>query len=245
MWVWSTKSRLGEPTGTETLLGSCRRAGLNEVYLSVGAGALDDPRLPALMGALHGAHLRVEALMGEAAWYRPGNRAAMFATIEAVAAYDRRNPGASFDGIHLDVEPHQLPENRNNHQFVPVLAEALAEASALAATHHLTSSADLPRFALDEAGPAFARAVERPFVMLYQLRDRSPAWLMKASGSVVDHTFQGLDARQAGRIVIGLRVEDYPTDLEAMVGALDLEQRARYGGWAIHDEAKYRARTHP
>jgi hypothetical protein len=248
MWVWRTKARLAEPGGTQTLLDSCQRAGLNEVYLSVNPDVMDDARLPALMVALRAANLRIEALMGDAVWYRPESRALMFASIEAVAAYNRKNPTASFAGIHLDVEPHQLPENKGNHRFVPVLAEALGEASALATKNDLTSSADLPRFALDENGPAFARAVGRPFVMLYELRDRSAEGLSKTSGSVVDHTYAGVGSA-ASRMVIGVSVDDYPGDLEAMLRELDGTKAgnhaARYGGWAIHDEARYRARRRP
>jgi hypothetical protein len=244
MWVWSTKARLGDPSGTETLLRSCRRAGLNEVYLSVNNGALDDPRMPELVGALRGAGIRVEALMGDAVWYQAEHRAPMLALIEAVAAYDARNPGARIAGIHLDIEPHQLPDNRGKHGFLPALAETVAEATELARRHGLSTSVDLPRFALDEEGPRFARTGARPFIMLYQLREKTPAWLVRQSGSVLDHTYAGLGAELASRTVVGLRVEDYPADLETMLEALGDAHRSRprYGGWAVHDEAKYRAR---
>lgn len=245
MWVWSTKNRLADPSATARLLETVRMGQLNELYLSVSDGVLGDARLPALMGALRDAGVRVEALMGKAVWYQRDERAPMFAVIEAVAAYDSKNEGARFAGIHLDIEPHQLPENRGDHSFLPALAEALAEASALASRHGLGSSADLPRFAFDEAGPSFARAVGRPFVMLYQLREKTPAWLVRQSSSVIDHTYTGAAPELASRIVIGLRVEDYPSDLETMAAALDHAHgdKPRYAGWAVHDEAKYRARV--
>lgn len=244
MWVWSSRTRLADPVGTMTLMDTCRRAGLNEVYLSVNGGVLDDPRLAELVGALRSAGVRVEALMGDAVWYQPERRAPMVALIEAVAAYNRRHPGTRIAGIHLDIEPHQILENRGKHAFLPALAETVSEAAALARKHGMPTSVDLPRFALEEQGPAFARTGARPFVMLYQLRDRSPAWLVKQSGSVIDHTYTGTDAALESRLVVGLRIEDYPEDLETMLGALEVAHgaRARYGGWAIHDEAKYRAR---
>lgn len=245
MWVWSTKNRLGDPMGTSSLLETCRIAGLNEVYLSVNGGVLTDERLPAFVLALRDRGIRVEALMGEATWYRPDARAPMFAMIDAVAAYDARHPRARFAAIHLDVEPHQIPENKGNHAFLPDLAQTLREATAHAAVRGLGSSADLPRFALDEHGPAFAAAVDRPFVMLYQLRDRSLDWLMRQSTSVLAHTYPGASSDLASRLVVGLRVDDYPADLEAMLGALDQGHggRARYAGWAVHDEARFRARN--
>ncbi|MDB4944037.1 MAG: hypothetical protein JWP97_3571, partial [Labilithrix sp.] len=247
MWVWSTKTRLEDAHGLEALLASCRTVGVDEVYLSTNNGVLDDPRLPRFVGGLEAAGIRVEALFGDATWYRPAERAPMVAMIEAVAGYGRAHPEAAFAGIHLDIEPHQLPANRGKHDvFMPELIATLTEATALATRHGLTSAADLPRFAFDENGPAVARSVGRSFVMLYQLREKTPQWLTLQSGKVMKNTFAGLPPDVGGRLVVGVRVEDYPEDLEGMVQALDAAkgggESGRYGGWAIHDEAKYRAR---
>jgi hypothetical protein len=107
----------------------------------------------------------------------------------------------------------------------------------------MSTSADLPRFALEEAGPSFAKAVPRLFVMLYELPQKSAPWLALASGGVIEQTYAGLTPAQRGRLVVSLRVEDYAGDLGTMVSALDDANggSTRYGGWAIHDEAKYRA----
>ncbi|MDB4944039.1 MAG: hypothetical protein JWP97_3573 [Labilithrix sp.] len=243
MWVWSTANRLADPRGAERIIESSHEAGLSEVYLSVNNGVLRDKRLPALMDALGASGLRVEALMGEANWYQAEHRPEMLARIDEVAAFNKEH-AAGFAAVHLDVEPHQLEENKNNHAFLPELAQTLAEATAHAASLCMSTSADLPRFALDEQGPAFAQAVPRLFVMLYQLKDSSPDWLTAASGEVLDHTFRGLAGEQRGRLVISLRIEDYPGTLETMMSTLDQKHGndSRYGGWAIHDEAKYRVR---
>ena len=87
MWAWGTKTRLDDADGTAVLVESARKAGLNELYLSVNDGVLEDPRLPRLMETLGHAGLRVEALMGEATWYEPGQRSAMLAHIDEVAAF--------------------------------------------------------------------------------------------------------------------------------------------------------------
>lgn len=243
MWVWGTKKRLADPRATTSLLETCRAVRLTEVYLSVNEGVLEDPRLPALVSALDSAGLRVEALMGEAVWYRPEMRARMLALIDGVVAFNERSR-ARFAAVHLDIEPHQLPENKKNHAFLPALAETLREARARAEGHGMATSADLPRFAVEAEGPLFARAVDRVFLMLYQLRDRGSPWLVSASRAVIDQTYAGLAPVVEGRLVVGLRVEDYPEDIDAMTKALDVAHRGhdRYGGWAVHDEAKYRAR---
>lgn len=247
MWVWSTRKRLDEPSATASLLETTRQAHLTEVYLSVNGGVLDDARLVTLVSALVEAGVRVEALAGEAQWYEPEKRAEVIALVDSVGAFNTRNAQtkARFAAVHLDIEPHQLPENRGKHPFLPALAATIAAARDRALTYGMSTSADLPRFAFDEEGALFANAAQRPFVMLYQLRERSPEWLVKQSGSVLRHAYESIPAESAGRLVIGLRVEDYPTNIDAMAGSLDTAYEAkdpRFGGWAIHDEAKYRAR---
>jgi len=242
MWVWGTRARLAQGNGVSELLESCREAKLNEVYLSIGS-VLGDPQLPALVGALADAGMRVEALTGEARWYQPEERPAMLAMVDAVAAYNARVPARSrFVGVHFDIEPHQLAANKTNHGFLPALAETLREGRDHATERGLETSADLPRFALQENGPAFAAAVPRIFVMLYELRDRSSAALTAASNRVVDGTYASLAAATNGKIVVGLSADDYPTELDGMLSALETahHDQSRYAGWAIHDEARYR-----
>lgn len=244
MWAWSTRRRLDRPAGTSSLLETVRMVGLTELYLSVNDGVLDDPRLPAMLSELSRAGVRVEALSGDARWYLPEQRAAVLGFVDAVAAFNARG-GPQFAGIHLDIEPHQLPENRGRHGFLPALADAIEAARAHAAERGLGTSADLPRFAFDELGARFAQCADRTFVMLYQLRERTPAWLVKQSDKTIEKSFGKLSAGARGRMVIGLRVEDYGSDLEAMLEALDRAHEngsPYYGGWAIHDEAKFRAR---
>jgi hypothetical protein len=243
MWVWSTKTRLNKADGVSSLLSTCALAKINELYLSVGSGVLDDPLLPGLMSQLAAAGIRVEALMGEADWYLPERRPEMGALIANVGVFNARG-GARFAAIHLDVEPHQLPANRADHAFLLPLAVTMREARTQAATLGMALSADLPRFAFEEQGPLFAKAVARPFVMLYELRDRRSPWLVQASRAVIDDGYRDAIPELRGKVVVGLRVEDYPSDLDSMFTALDGAHGTveRYGGWAIHDEAKYRAR---
>lgn len=242
MWVWSTKKRLGDPNGTSSLLETVKMARLDEIYLSVNDGVLDDPRLPALMDALGAAGVKVEALAGQAAWYQPEKRAEVLALVDSVAAYNERN-ATKMTGVHLDIEPHQIPENKGNHSFLPALADTLRAARDHARAKNLMLSADLPRFAFEEQGALFAEAVPRLFVMLYQLKEKSSPWLVKQSTKTLGYTYSKVPSSARGRMVIGLRVEDYATEIDGMVDALDASlegSNARYGGWAIHDEAKYR-----
>ncbi|MBX3200832.1 MAG: hypothetical protein KF894_22025 [Labilithrix sp.] len=242
MWVWGTKRRLDAPDGASSLLDTIRLAELTEVYVSLSQDVLDDPRLPPLLDAIAARGVRIEALTGEATWSRRDKLPAVLAVVDAVAAYNAGHT-TRFAGLHFDIEPHQLPENRNNHAFVPALAATLRAARERAAKVGLTVSADLPRFALEEHGPLFAEAVQRPFVMLYELRDRSPEALARQSRRVLDNTYRGVSPTLRGRLVVGVRMEDYPSNVDEVVHALDSAHigDVRYGGSAVHDEAKYRA----
>jgi len=214
---------------------------VNEVYLSVGGGALEDPRLPSLVRRLYEAGLRVEALMGEADWYREDRRHEMLSMIDGVALLNAQT-GGKVAAIHLDIEPHQLPENKGERRWLFELVDTLRIAREHAGAYGMSTSADLPRFAFDEQGPLFAAAVQRPFVMLYELRESSVAWLARQSAAVIDDTYLGAPNGRRGRMVVAVRVEDYGEDTDAMAKSLDgaHARNGRYGGWAIHDEAKFR-----
>jgi hypothetical protein len=242
IWVWGTTKRLDDPRAAEIILETCRESRLNEVYLSVGNGAMRHPRFPELVKTLYDAGIRVEALMGEAAWYQAEHRHEMLAVVDEVIALNARH-GGKIAAIHLDIEPHQIPANRGDHSWLPALAEALQMVKAKAASAGMSTSADLPRFALDEQGPLFARAVQRPFVMLYQLRERSADWLALQSAAVIEDTYLGMHPELHGRLVVALRVEDYGRDTTPMAYGLEDAHggNQRYGGFAIHDEAKLRA----
>jgi len=245
MWVWSVKRRLAEKDGVSSLVDTVRAARLDEVYLGANESVLADERLPELLAALAALHVRVEALVGDAHWYRPERRSELLGIVDRVATYNASHP-ARFAAMHFDIEPHQLPENKGRHPFLPALADALRAARERANAHGMTTSADLPRFAFEgEHAARFASAVERPFLMQYELRDASSVALVRQSGAILEHTYASVPPEVRGRMVIGLRVPDYGAELEARLQALDdayAGRAPRFGGWAIHDEAAYRAR---
>jgi hypothetical protein len=237
LWVWRTQYHLDQEGA---LLATCKAASVTEVYLAVTAGLLGDPRLPPLVLSLRRAGLRVEALLGEASWYDISGRPRMLRMLDAVAAYDDRVSTASrFQAVHLDIEPHQLPENKGRREWLPTLAETLQIARERTVRSDLSLSADVPRFAITDASEetraAFAAAVPRLFLMLYELRDRRP----EAEVNAAAETAQRAYAHAAGTMVIGVSVEDF-AELGPVLGALDAARPGglHYGGWAIHDERR-------
>jgi len=242
IWVWGVEKRLKDPNAAEVILETCRHDRLNEVYISVAHGVLKNPKMAELVKKLYDAGIRVEALMGDKSWYMPEHRHEMTSLIEDVIEFNAAN-GGHIAAIHLDIEPHQYPENRGQHAWLPQLAETIQLARAQASSAGMSTSADLPRFAFDEQGPMFAKAAQRPFVMLYQLRERSADWLALQSAAVIEDTYIGANPELRGRLVVSLRVEDYGRDTAPMAYNVDQAHggNGRYGGFAIHDEARLRA----
>lgn len=245
MWVWRTAEILDHDPRGEELRRVCAQNGVTEIYLSASRGALGDRRLPSLLEALAEDHLRVEALIGEATWYRAGDRHRLLERIDAIAAFDAEHPRSRFAGVHLDVEPHQLPENKGdgNLGFVRELIATYAAAHARAERVGLALAADVPRKLLG-VSPAEADALlgacPRLTLMLYGL-PRSPS----AAKAIVERarTALGWVARRgAGEILIGVRVRDH-ADPGAVASEVDaaLEGAPGYRGAAMHDYAALRA----
>ena len=240
MWIWRTTYHLG--AGGAQLVATCRRGSVNEVYLAVDAPTLSDPRLPGLIVALRQGGVRVHALMGDATWYQPTKQQNMLKLIDAVGAYNAHvvNPRAHFVGVHFDIEPHQLPQNKGNRAYMPALVATLRAGRMHAEAFHLEAAADLPRFAITdvpELHRAFVDAVPRLFLMLYELKDKSAGALVQSAADTVNDEFKGV---APGSMVIGVSVDDY-ADVDGNLRALETAQPggAHYGGWAIHDEARY------
>jgi hypothetical protein len=248
VWVWKTRELLRDGT---SLSDACRSAGANEVYLAVTHGLLSDPRLPKLVAQLQADGLRVEALMGDPAWSRPDEWHAMRALIDDVVAYNRRN-AARFVAIHLDVEPHALRANRGADvsSYLPVYVESLQVARKRAEAGGLSLSADVPRFFFtgnESDRRELVSAVPRLFLMLYELpghagpSDVASSELARASVSALRAAYEEVDPDAKGQMVVGLSVEDYGSQLQPMLAAVDVANSSstRYGGWAIHDFSQY------
>ncbi len=128
LWVWKTATVLDAPGSAEALRNFCRSTGINEVYVSIPNNGIvpDDARLLGLIGLLHQAKIRVEALFGSADADKPGMpREQLLDQVRGIVLSNRQHPKQRYDGIHLDIEPHQRAENKgaDNLGFLPDLVE--------------------------------------------------------------------------------------------------------------------------
>jgi hypothetical protein len=257
LWVWKSATVLGAARGAEALRDFCQAQGVNEVYVSVSARseAAEETELVRLIGLLHRANVRVEALLSSTDADEAGkHRDTLLEHARGIVEFNQRHPGERFDGIHLDVEPQQRPENKGpgNLRFLPGLADAFRAVRGVAEPAGMMVNADIQNKLLK--GDAAERemlltSLPRVTLMMYELS--SPAdgesaeqkedKAVSASQKFLAMAYDGLSERNLAKMVIALRTPDYGELLPQISKALDEANRANphYLGWARHSYNDY------
>ncbi len=137
LWVWKSPTVLAAPRAAEALEDFCKSQGINEVYVSVSSrsAASEEKQLAHLISLLHRSDIRVEALLSSTDADEPGkHRETLLDHVREIVRFNQEHPTDRFDGIHLDVEPQQRPENKGtgNLGFLPGLADAFQAVRAVA-----------------------------------------------------------------------------------------------------------------
>jgi uncharacterized cupredoxin-like copper-binding protein len=253
IWVWKTASVLAAPNSAEALRDFCRSQTVNEVYLSFSPQKIDvteKGEITGLIALLHRSGIRVEALLSSADADQPGkHRDKLLDHVQAVLAFNREHPRSGFDGIHLDVEPQQRPENKGpgNLAFLPDLLETYREVRVIAEQNRITVNADIPnKFLKGDLGQrqALMSALPRLTLMLYELSrpgdgDSTAAQankLRQASERYLSMAYEGLSGPHLATMAIGLRTPDYGSQVPDMLKILQQASSGspHYLGWAWH-----------
>jgi hypothetical protein len=252
LWVWKSPDVLNAPRGTERLRDFCKSQGINEVYVSYSAvtAPAEGDVFKQLIGLLHRADIRVEALLSSTDADEAGkHREKLLDRVNQVIEFNRIHPDNRFDGIHLDIEPQQRPENKGpgNLGFLPGFAEALRAVRAAAVPAGLTVNADIQNKLLK--GDTSQRrlllsAAPRLTLMMYELSDSDDGQTAEqkaekaaeASEKFLAMAYDGLTERDLAKIAIALRTPDYADLLPQMLAKLDDANRKNphYLGWARH-----------
>jgi hypothetical protein len=257
LWVWKGLTVLEPPQAAETLRDFCRSQGINEIYLSVSEkrDAAEERHLTELISMLHRSNIRVEALLSSTDADEPGkHREKLIEHVRAIVEFNRSHPRNRFDGIHLDIEPQQRPENKGagNLGFVPGMVDAYRAVLAVAEPARMTVNADIQNKLLKgdlaERKMLFS-ALPRLTLMLYELSSPSDGdspqqkaeKLRKAAAKYFDTAYEGLSGPNLAKMSIALRTPDYGDLLPAMFKALDEanETNPHYLGWARHSYNDY------
>ena len=253
LWVWKTASLLAAPNSGGALRDFCRTQTVNEVYLSYSpdkADATEEEQVAGVVALLHRSGIRVEALLSSVNADEPGpHREKLLGHVQAVLEFNRKHPRSGFDGVHLDMEPQQRPENKGpgNLVFLPGLVETYREVRALAEQNRITVNADIPnKFLKGDVAQrqALMSSLPRLTLMLYELSNPSDGSsttaqadkLRQAGENYFNMAYQGLSATHLARMAIGLRTPDYQSQLPNMLKAVqqDLSSNPHYLGWAWH-----------
>jgi hypothetical protein len=252
LWVWKSADVLAEPRSADILRDFCKSQGVNKVYVSVSAKseASEESRLAHTIGLLHRSNIRVEALLSSVDADEPGkHRDKLLEHLRGIVQFNQRHPSERFDGIHLDIEPQQRPENKGpgNLKFLPGLVDAFRAVRTEAEASHLTVDADIQNKLL-KGNPRERRmllaSLPRLTLMLYELSspgngenaEQMAEKVRTASRKFLDMAYQGLDDDNLAKMVIALRTPDYGDLLPQMLKTLDDANRTNphYAGWARH-----------
>jgi hypothetical protein len=252
LWVWKSPTVLGAPHGAEELVDFCKSQDINEIYVSVSARSEADEEgaLGHLISLAHRRNIRVEALLSSTDADEPGkHRDTLLSHVREIVQFNQGHPGNRFDGIHLDVEPQQRPENKGpgNLRFLPGLADAFRAVRSVAEPAGMTVNADIQNKLLKgdlEQRKMLLSAVGRETLMMYELSspgdgdspEQQAEKAQNASQKFLDMAYDGLGDRNLARMVIALRTPDYGELLPQMLKKLDDANRANphYLGWARH-----------
>lgn len=257
LWVWDTFVILDSPGSAERLHDYCKSQHINEVYVSVAGreGESDDRKLANLISVLHHAHIRVEALFGSSQADQPGRpREELLERVNGILEFNRQHQKTRFDGVHLDVEPHQRPENKglNNRVFLPDLVDTYHAVQQLVAPAHMTVNADIPnrllKGSLSERWILLS-SLPRLTLMLYDLSnpgdgdspETQAAKLRAASRRSLDTAYEGVSESHVAKMSIALNAPNYEQLLPMMLKTLDdaHHHNKHYLGWAAHSYNSY------
>jgi len=231
----------------------CQSAGVNEVYISVSEhGDMSGiERFSRSIDLLHRSHIRVEVLLSSTDADEPGkHREKLLNHVRAIVQFNQEHPQSRFDGIHLDIEPQQRPENKGvgNLKFLPDLVDAYRAVRVLAESAHLTVNADIQNKLLKgniSERKMLLSSLPRFTLMLYELSspgdgkstDEKAEKLRASSQEFLDMAYKSLRDSDLGDMAIALRTPDYGQLLPKMLQILDESNRQNphYRGWARHD----------
>jgi hypothetical protein len=251
LWVWKGASIAARPGGIEQLRDFCRSADITETYISVSShGTMLGGDFPKLIEILHRSRIRVEALLSSTDADQAGaHRDKLLDQVRDVVRFNQKHPNRRFDGIHLDIEPQQRPENKGtaNLKFLPGLVDAFRQVRNLSDPAGLELNADIQSKLLKGELSDRRRllsALPRFTLMLYELSSpgdgqsapQKAEKLEARSQKFLALAYAGLEEPELGEMMIGLRTPDYGVLLPQMLKAVDTANSSNphYAGWARH-----------
>jgi hypothetical protein len=251
LWVWKGPSIVATTGGIEKLRDFCSSEGVNEIYISVSShGKPLEGDFPKLIDVLHRSGVRVEALLSSEDADEPGkHREKLLDHVRQIVGFNEDHPKRRFDGVHLDIEPQQRPENKGpgNLRFLPGLVEAYRDVQSVSEPAGLTVNADIQNKLLKgdlSQRKMLLASLPRLTLMLYEVSNpndgestqQKAEKIKAASKKFLAMAYEDLNGANLATMVIGLRTPDYgrllPDMLRSVVEANS--SNPHYAGWARH-----------
>jgi hypothetical protein len=252
LWVWKGPSILQSQASVESLRDFCRTNQINEVYLSVSQRGEMMPatNMVRVIGVLHRSGIRVEALLSSENADEGGKHLEkLLGEVQTIVRFNQQNSANRFDGIHLDIEPQQRPENKGpgNLRFLPGLVQAYRAIRELSERAGMSVNADIQNKLLKgdiDQRKLLLSSLPQLTLMMYELSSpkdgddeaKQAAKARDASKKFLDMAYDGLNGQRVAKMIIGLRTPDYEGRLPAMLQALGDSNQSdpHYAGWARH-----------
>jgi hypothetical protein len=227
------------------------------VYISVSekSEAFEESQLAHLIVLLHRSSIRVEAPLSSEEADEPGkHREKLLDHVREIVQFNRRHSADRFDGIHLDIELQQRPENKGpgNLRFLPGLVDAFREVRGVAEQNRMTVNADIQNKLLKgDLGQrrVLLTSLSRVTLMLYEVsspsdgesEDQQAAKLRGSAEKFLNMAYDGIEERNTAKMSIALRTPDYAGRLPGMFKMLDasFQSNAHYLGGARHSYNDY------
>lgn len=251
-WIWKGDLIVKE---SAQILSFAKENGINRMYLHIEPNNVPRRAYRSFVREARAAGIDVDALAGEPEWSLVEKREGLEECLQWVTRYNRSVPEEErFTGIHLDVEPHVLPDWRDNKEEIMkqwaenmryVIREARKEKT-------LEVSADIPfwltQFPLDGGNVDISTwlidQLDHVTLMAYRDKVEGP----NGVADIVSRLLQGASHHRE-KVVVGLNLlpskeGDATTFHEEGMEALDdqldilqevMEEFPPYAGYAIHD----------
>jgi hypothetical protein len=252
LWVWKGPTILQTQSNVDVLRAFCQANQINEVYISVSQRGEMMPaaNMARAIKVLHKSDIRVEALLSSENADEGGKHLEkLLGEAQTIVRFNQQNAANRFDGIHLDIEPQQRPENKGpgNLRFLSGLAQAYRAIREVAEPAGMSINADIQNKLLKgdiDQRKLLLSSLPQFTLMMYELSSpndgddpaKQSAKVRDASKKFLDMAYDGLNGQHLAKMVIGLRTPDYQDRLPAMLHSLDESNQTNphYAGWARH-----------
>ncbi len=114
LWVYKTEPLLASASEQKQLFAFCKQRQITDLFWQVHFERTDGTRLKdmeathSLLRSSHAHEIRIHALGGDAWQTLTKNHGRVLAMTDALIEFNKS--GEAFDGMHLDIEPHALPQ---------------------------------------------------------------------------------------------------------------------------------------